>query len=172
MAEENMEVDFDELIKLETINGNCSDLKRIFEEIVHYHPSILEKIASYSNTDEQQILSHRATISKNFMDLYINYILSEDNTERNFRCLLSTIVFEQLDGITQYNIYRLTKSLNNPEVLTFAFNEATKICVADRTKRTSDDDMLSNLLESTNLNKTAADNFLDDFIKQLEEMSL
>ena len=104
--------------------------------------------------------------------MYINYILSEDNTERNFRCLLSTIVFEQLDGITQYNIYRLTKSLNNPEVLTFAFNEATKICVADRTKRTSDDDMLSNLLESTNLNKTAADNFLDDFIKQLEEMSL
>ncbi len=167
-----MEVDFDELIKLETINTTCSGLKRIFEEISHYHPSILEKIASYRNTNEQEILSHRAEISLNFMDLYINYILSEENTERNFRCLLSTVVFEHLDTITQYNIYRLTKSLNNPQVLTFAFDEATQICLADRKKQMTDDDMLSGLLESTNLNKSAADNFLDEFTKKLREMRL
>ena len=173
MAQENMQVDLDELIKLETINDNCSALKIIFTDIVHHHPPILDKLSTYIYTDEQDILSNRQAISLNFIGLYLNYITStEHNNRRNFRSLLSPVVFDSLESITQYNIYRLTKSLNNPQVLTFAFEEASRICLEDRTKQTFDDDMLSDLLQATNLDNTAASTYLDSLASRLSELRL
>jgi len=172
MADENMEIDFDLLLKEKLIEDNCSKLKSTFSEIVHYHPAILEKISSYRNADEREILSHKVSISLNFMDLYINYILTSEDNQRNFRCLLSTVVFEQLDGTTQYNIYRLTKSLNNPLVLTSLFTDAINICIEDRTRQRIDDDVLSSLMDASSLDKTAADTFLDSLEESMGRMRM